>query len=379
MSHKALQDSSALTHDTVADLYAEFRVRVAEKKPVVMRTVEAFADRNAESLYALLNEEIGDGAFDTALQNAFDAGEIAPSLFHPMMATVIETASCFSEPDPDGHTVVVTEIFALPMSGTMPAILEASGSFEKLQSLARAFADTRYVSEGVQVILSPTTIDPLAATRLKASIAREMAASFAPYFDDEYTSQDAEDIFEVIQAPFEFLGDRDRNHMEDSGRVTRFIIGATQRTHSTTYPTNADAFLANMLDETSSSVFQETSDAFLARINEIAPGDVDFNMPLPIARATSFAAVATIADELHVEARAKGVRRSDFMFDEISLSYHGERLAAEAIVEGELLGPVLIPVALVERDRAWFTSMLDRMSDEFSEKDHMLISATKRN
>jgi hypothetical protein len=379
MDASTLHTSSTLSGDTVAELYAAFRKRVSEKSAAVKATVDAFASQDPEAFMMATADEIGDGAFDTALKESFERGEIDADLYHGMMFSLLEAASCSTEHDSDGHSFTTTELFAMPVTGTIEEILEVTSDFDALARLATAFTSTGYVSEGVQVILSPTTVDPIAASRLTCAIARETVESFVPHFTDGYTREDANDLFEAVQAAFEFIGDHARSHLEERGRVTRLVIGATRRIHSTVYPTSADAFIANFIDENHCGTLQDISDGFLDLLNESAPGSIAYNMPLPIARATAFSALATVADNLSEEAAAMGIRRADFLMDEISVSRHGEQTAVEGVLDERILGPVLVRDALIQRDRLWFINNLGRLCDELQERDRMLTTVRSVN
>lgn len=379
MDAKTLKNSSILSNEGAAELYAAFRKRVAEKADAVKAVIAAFSRQDPEAFMSSASSEIGDGAFDTALSEAHKRGEIDADLYNGLMYSIIEAASYSSEQDADGHSFTVTELFALPVTGTMEEILEVTGSFDGLSRTARSFSSTGYVSEGVQVILSPTTIDPMAATRLSSAIARELAEAFVPHFEHGYSPEDAEDLFEFVQSAFEYLGDTDRDHLSEQGRVTRLVIGATRRIHSTRYPTQADAFIANFIDENDSERLQEVSDSFLDRLNSDAPGSITYNWPLPITRAAAFSAVSAVVEGLNDEAMALGIRRPDFLMEEMSISRHGDRTAVEGILSGRVLGPVIVPDALLQRDRLWFRNSLSRLCDEIHERDHMIMPQRRLN
>jgi hypothetical protein len=379
MDAKTLKNSSILSSEGAAELYAAFRKRVADKADAVRSVVDAFSRQDPEAFMSFATPEIGDGAFDTALSEAHQRGEIASDLYHGLMYSLLEAASYTSEHDADGHSFTVTELFALPVTGTIEEILEVTGSFDGLARIARAFASTGYVSEGVQVILSPTTIDPIAATKLSTAIASELAEAFVPHFEHGYSPEDAEDLFECVQPAFEYLGDSARDHLSEQGRVTRLVIGATRRIHSTRYPTQADAFIANFMDENDSERLQEVSDAFLDRLNTEAPGSITYNWPLPITRAAAFSAVSAVMEGLNDEALALGIRRPDFLMEEMSISRHGERTAVEGVLGGRVLGPVLVSDALLQRDRLWFRNSLSRLCDEIHERDHMIMPQRRLN
>jgi hypothetical protein len=379
MDTKTLKSSSILSNEGAAELYAAFRTRVAEKAGAVIAVVDAFSRQDPEAFMSSASPEIGDGAFDAALNEAHKRGEIEADLYHGLMYSLLEAASYSSEHDPDGHSFTVTELFALPVSGTIEEILEVTGSFEGLSRIASVFSSTGYVAEGVQVILSPTTIDPISATRLSTAIARELAEAFVPHFEHGYSPEDAEDLFECVQPAFEYLGDGDRDHLSEHGRVTRLVIGATRRIHSTRYPTQADAFIANFMDENDSERLQEVSDAFLDRLNSEAPGSITYNWPLPITRAAAFSAVSAVVEGLNDEAMALGIRRPDFLMEEMSISRHGDRTAVEGVLGERILGPVMVPDALLQRDRLWFRNSLSRLCDEIHERDHMITPQRRLN
>lgn len=379
MDTKTLNNSSILSNEGLAELYAAFRQRVAEKAGAVREVVDAFSRQDPEAFMSSASSQIGDGAFDAALSEAHQRGEIEPDLYNGLMYSLLEAASYSSEYDADGHSFTVTELFALPVTGTIKEILEITGSFEGLLRLAAAFSKTGYVAEGVQVILSPTTIDPMSASRLSSAIARELAETFVPHFEHGYSSEDAEDLFECVQTAFEYLGDAERDHLSEQGRVTRLIIGATRRIHSTRYPTQADAFIANFIDENDSERLQEVADAFLDRLNSDAPGSITYNWPLPITRAAAFSAVSAVVEGLNDEAMALGIRRPDFLMEEMSISRHGDHTAVEGILSGRVLGPVIVPDALLQRDRLWFRNSLSRLCDEIHERDHMIMPQRRLN
>lgn len=367
MDVKTLKTSSTLSGDSAADLYADFRKRVSGKKAVVERVVAAFTSQDPEAFFKSIDGQIGDGAFDTAIVEAFDRGEIEAELHHGLMYSLLEAASAVTEHDESGHSFTTTELFALPITGTIEEILEVTGSFEKLAALASVFSTTGYVAEGVQIIISPTTIDPRAAARLKCAIAQEMAEAFVPHFTHGYTPSDAEDLFEFIQGGFEFLGDPDIDHLSEKGRVTRLAIGATRRIHSTHYPTTGDAFIANFIDENESDELHEISDIFLEMLNEAAPGTIAYNLPMTLTRGAAFAALGAVVEGLNDEAALLGARRSDFLMDEMSIARHGETVSVEGQIGDHQLGPVVVQDLLVRRDRLWFRNSLSRLCDDLHE------------
>lgn len=367
MDMKAFKTSSALSGDSAGELYADFRQRVLEKKSAVLDVVAAFSSQDPEAFFAAIDGQIGDGAFDTAVSEALDRGEIEEELHHGMMYSLLEAASSVTEHEPDGHSFTTTELFALPVTGTIEEILDVTGSFEKLAALASVFSATGYVAEGVQVIISPTTIDPRAAARLKPAIAREMTAAFIPHFVHGYSARDAEDLFEIIQGGFEFLGDPEADHLTEKGRVTRLAIGATRRIHSTLYPTMGDAFIANFIDENEADELHAISDAFLERLNDAAPGSVAYNLPVSVTRGAAFSALCAAMEGLNDEAALRSLRRPDFLMDEISISRHGDVVSVEGMIDDHQIGPVVVPDLLVRRDRLWFRNTLARLCDDLHE------------
>jgi hypothetical protein len=367
MDTKTLKTSSVLAADTVGRLFSEFRARVDERRKDVRQVVEAFSSQDPEAFMKAVEGRLDDGAFDTAMSEAFERGEIDPDLYHGMMFSLLEAASFSIEHDADGHSFTTTELFALPITGAIGEILEVTGSYEMLAKLASIMSSSGYVSEGVQIILSPTTIDPRAAARLTCAVAREMAEAFAPHFDHGYNAADAEDLFEAVQGPFEFLGDLEIDHLAEKGRVTRLVIGATRRIHSPAYPTMADAFIANFIDENEDGWLQEVSDRFLETINASAPGTISFNMPLPITRAAAFAALCAAMEGLNDEAHLLGIHRPDLLMDEISINRSKDSVLIEGVVAGQSLGPVIVPDLLVRRDRLWFRNNLGRLCDDLHE------------
>lgn len=378
MSLKTLAASSSLEGANFLEMYEDFRRRVDEKRDAAGRLTDAFEDQNSDIFYDIANSNLGDGAFDQALHDAFAAGDIESSLYHSMMYTLLEAASAAGV-EGDGDTVVVTEIFALPVTGTIDEIPEASGNLGTLREMARAFSTTGYVSEGVRVLLSPTTIDPLAASKLRPAVARQIAHEFQSAFDAEYDQAAAERLFEMVQAPFEFMADDGRNHMDDKGTVTRFVIGATQRVLSTVHPTSADAFLSNMLDEPSTPEVAARSEAFIEAVNSSPHVLATIHAPFPIARATAFAAIAEIGDKLNTEATFLGIQRPDRMMDEIVLTRSGGFVYAEGVIGSAILGPCAVPEELVLRDDRWFVNSLALLGDELSEREAMVISRTRAN
>jgi hypothetical protein len=296
-----------------------------------------------------------------------------------MMFSLLEAASCSRDDDEDGHSFTTTELFALPVSGTIDEVVKVTSDFDGLSGIASLLTSTGYVSEGVQVILSPTTIDPFAASRLTCALACEMVEAFIPHFVHGYDKTDAEDLFETVQGGFEFIGDPDRDHFTEAGRVTRLVIGATRRIHSSRYPTQGDAFIANFIDENSDDRLHAVTDTFLERLNENAPGSIAYNMPLPITRAAAFSALATVVEALNGEAAVLGVRRSDFLLNGIAVSRHGQSTAVEGVVDETVLGPVLVPDILLQRDRQWFLNSLGRLCEELHERDTMLTAPKRLN
>jgi hypothetical protein len=379
MDPNKLKNSSVLSSDNIAEIYASFRERVASKEVAVRSVVDAFLQQDPVAFNRVTALEIGDSAFDTALFEAFKRGEIEPDLYHGLMWSLLEASSFSTVEDESGHSFTVTELFALPVTGKISDILELTGSFKSLSQLADTFSSTGYVGEGVQVILSPTTIDPIAAARLRCAVARELAEAFVPYFSHGYTPSDAEDLFEFVQGAFEFLGDPDRDHLAEEGTVTRLVIGATRRTHSNSYPTQADAFIATFIDELSSEGLQASADDFLGHLNERASGSITFNYPMPVTRAAAFSAVASVVTDLNEEAKVLGIRRSNFLMDEISVSRHGDQTAVEGVLDNQVLGPVLVRDELIRRDRLWFINMLSRLCDTVHERKHLLSTAHRLN
>lgn len=363
-----MKTTSILASSDAAELYNDFRRRVADYAADVRKAVDAFLSQDPEAFFRVIDGLIGDGAFDTALAEAFKRREIAPEIYDGLMYSLIEAASSVSIDDPDQNSFTTTELFALPVTGSMQEIMEFSGSFARLASTASLFSSAGYVSEGVRVILSPTTIDPRAAARLTCAIAREMALSFVPHFDSGYTPQSAEDLFEAVQGPFEFLGDPTTDHLAETGRVTRLIIGATQRLHSRHHPTTGDAFIANIVDENDSDALQDISDRFLGALNEVTPGGITLNFPFTITRGAAFSALSAAIEGLNEEAALVGVRRPDFLLDEIIVARHGETVMIEGLIGDHELGPVVIQDQLVRRDIQWFKSSLSRLCEDFSER-----------
>lgn len=378
MSSKALFTETNLEGVNVADLYDVFRNRVGKKRDVARRAAQAFEASESDVFYELVNPQLGDGAFDQALQDAFSAGEIEPSLFHSMMFTLLEAASSAGVDDGDG-AVTVTELFALPLTGTIEEVLETSSRLDVAHAMARSFSSTLYVADGTRVMLSPTTIDPLAAAALRPAIARQIAYEFQDAFANDYDEAAAERLFEAVQGPFEFLGVSDRNHLEDRGTVTRLMIGATQRTLSTTHATSADAFLFNMLDEVTPDEMLERSERFIGALCRLPGVTAVPYYPLPIARSTAFAALTALGGGLQAEAKMLGVRHPDGIFDEMVVTRGNGQVFAEARVGDALLGPCAIPDELVRRDDAWFVSHLALYAEDFNERDEMMISSLRRN
>lgn len=378
MSLKTLSASSVLDGSTVADLFSSFRRRVDEQKDVAERVVEAFDTGDSDMFYELVNPRIGDGAFDQALFEGHSSGQIEDSLFHALTYSLMESASAAGIADGE-DMVVVTEIFALPLTGTIEDILTTSGDVEIARSIARAFTSTGYVAEGTRVLLSPTTIDPLAVASIRPAVARHVAHEFQDAFAADYDAAAAERLFEAVQTPFESLSGREDNHLDERGTVTRFMIGATQRVLSTTRATNADAFLFNMLDEAVPEEMVERSENFLSAVCHVPGVEAAPYYPLPLARATSFAAVAALGAALQEEAELIGLQRPDRAMDEIVLTRTDGKVFAEGIVGSTLVGPAAVPEALVLRDDTWFVNRLACFADEFSERKEMLISGMRMN
>ncbi|NTF17341.1 hypothetical protein G6L37_02775 [Agrobacterium rubi] len=367
MEAEAENNSSTLSGEKAAELFAEFRQRVSDKRDDVLRVVDAFASQDPEAFFASIENQIGDGAFDTALSEAFDKGDIEPELYHGMMYSLLEAASCTTEHDADGHSLTTTELFALPITGSADEIREIVGNREMLASLAKTFSATGYVSEGVQVILSPATVDPRQAARLRCAIAHELADAFVPHFVHGYSSDDATDLCDFIHGGFAFLIDPENDPATDGGRVTLLIIGATRRIHSTSYPTSADAFIANFIDENHDDALHEISDRFLDRLNKDAPGTVAFNLPMSITRGAAFSALESAVEGLNDEAALRSIRRQDFLMDAITITRHGDVVSVEGEIEDNQLGPVIVPDLLVRRDRMWFRNSLSRLCDDLHE------------
>lgn len=378
MSLKTLAASSNLEGANIADLYETFRRRVGEKRNAAVRAVRAFEAADNDLFYELVNAHVGDGAFDQALHDSFAAGEIDPALFHPLMYTLLEAASSAGV-DGGRDTVVVTELFALPLTGTIEEVLETSSSLDVALGMARAFSATGYVTEGTRVLLSPTTIDPLAAASLRPAVARQLAHEFQDAFAAEYDAPAAEHLFEVVQAPFEFLRPEGRSHLDESGTVTRLMIGATQRALSTTHATSADAFLFNMLDEVTPDEMLERSETFIETLCNVPGVTAAPYYPLPIARATSFAAIAALGNGLQAEAQLLGVQRPDRIFDEIVVTRAAAKVFAEGVIGSTLVGPCAVSEELVCRDEAWFVNHLSLYAEEMSQRDEMMISGLRRN
>lgn len=242
MTMKTLSSSSALDGSTVADLFSSFRRRVEEQREVAERVVEAFDTGDSDMFYELVNPRIGDGAFDQAIFESHSSGDIDDSLFHALTYSLMESASAAGVADGE-DMVVVTEIFALPLTGSIEEILTTTGNVEIAKGIARVFSSTGYVAEGTRILLSPTTIDPLAVASIRPAVARHVAHEFQEAFAAEYDEAAAERLFEAVQTPFESMSGREDNHLDEPGTVTRFMIGATQRVLSTSRATNADAFL----------------------------------------------------------------------------------------------------------------------------------------
>jgi threonine/homoserine/homoserine lactone efflux protein len=378
MSLKTLAASSNLEGMNVAALYDAFRHRVGEKRNSACRIVRAFESADNEMFYELANANVGDGAFDQALHDSFAAGEIEPALFHPLMYTLLEAASSAGA-DGGRDTVIVTELFALPLTGTIEEVLDTSSSLNVALGIARKFSETGYVADGTRVLLSPTTIDPFAAAVLRPAIARQIAHEFQDAFDSGYDEAAAERLFEAVQAPFELLAASDRNHLEEPGTVTRLMIGATQRALSTTHSTNADAFLFNMLDEVTPDEMLERSESFIEAICNVPGVNAALYYPLPIARATSFAAIAALGNGLQTETQLLGVQRPDRILDEIVVTRVDGKVFAEGIVGSTLVGPCSVPEELVRRDDAWFLNHLALYADELSQREELMTSGMQRN
>jgi hypothetical protein len=378
MSLKTLAASSNLEGANIADLFETFRRRVGEKRNAAVRTVRAFEAADNDLFYELANTHVGDGAFDQALFDSFAAGEIDPALFHPLMYTLLEAASAAGV-DGGHDTVVVTELFALPLTGTIEEVLETSSSLEVAIGMARAFSATGYVADGTRVLLSPTTIDPIAASSLRPAVARQLAHEFQDAFAAEYDVHAAEHLFEAVQAPFEFLRPEGRHHLDERGTVTRLMIGATQRALSTTHATSADAFLFNMLDEVTPDDMIERSETFIETLCNVPGVTAAPYYPLPIARATSFAAITALGTGLQAEAQLLGVQRPDRVFDEIVITRVGDKVFAEGVVGSSLVGPCAVQEELVRRDDGWFVNHLALFADEMSQRDELMISGLRQN
>ncbi|MDW9481245.1 hypothetical protein GOB57_21610 [Sinorhizobium meliloti] len=340
---------------SMEDLVSATHLDARDLAPRLQAMLDRLDAGDLLGFHAALQEEVEDPAFDPAFVGVCADN---PHLADAAMREALRGAAVTGMPGLEEGCERVTDVFVLPVTGSVADIHRLVADASAMSALERSFRDAGILAPGGRVALSDTPLRPHIVINATPGMLRTLHRAFDRFLGSAGTAADRNALerevfnFETSCHPYDYVS-------EAKGTATLLLVGFYSREYTLTH-VEIDAMTSQINYDDVHGEHEEILEAFEELARDVT--GLDIALPHWIGRGCAAAAFETVRSLMEAEAACYGKDLAVSGLDGIACARRGDVTLVEGEIAGQILGPFSFPANLVDFAPKWADARFTEMA-----------------